>query len=327
MWFSKKTVWCLTIYLAFGLGSARHHHYRRGGETIQNANEHAHLQNHEVPPNSVRPKRESFVDLNNIPNIMRGFAQNLGRGLNSMVQHSQKIASQGHKVVSSGIHSMMHNMPTIIYGNWKPISSPKPSYPVHHPEGSYMSPPPTRPPTSYIPAVPEPYPKPFVPPYTQPTFQPILEPAKPIYTIPEPFVKPEPVYVQPAPTPGPTYIKPFENEVVQLIPEYETGFLLDPEPPKAPPTAPPAPSPSPTPAYVPIVPTIGPEPSLPVMSHGIPEEYSQNPDHIHKISGHTLWYKDLKKLKGKSKMVEGELAKYRPRPPPPGPSLRLLRSH
>ena len=51
--------------------------------------------------------------------------------------------------------------------------------------------------------------------------------------------------------------------------------------------------------------------SLPVMSHGIPEEYSQNPDHIHKISGHTLWYKDLKKLKGKSKMVEGDLAKYR----------------
>ena len=57
----------------------------------------AHLLNHELPPNSVRPKRESFVDLNNIPNIMRGFAQNLGRGLNSMVQHSQKIASQGHK--------------------------------------------------------------------------------------------------------------------------------------------------------------------------------------------------------------------------------------
>ena len=23
------------------------------------------------------------------------------------------------------------------------------------------------------------------------------------------------------------------------------------------------------------------------MTHGIPEEYSQNPDHIHKISGHT----------------------------------------
>ena len=50
---------------------------------------------------------------------------------------------------------------------------------------------------------------------------------------------------------------------------------------------------------------------LSVMTHGIPEEYSQNPDHIHKISGHTLWYKDLKKLKGKSKMVEGDLAKYR----------------
>ena len=55
----------------------------------------------------------------------------------------------------------------------------------------------------------------------------------------------------------------FLFSVVQLVPEYETGFLLDPEPPKAPPTAPPAPSPSPTPAYVPIVPTIAPEPSLP----------------------------------------------------------------
>ena len=49
------------------------------------------------PPGSVRPKRESFVDLDSIPKMMRGFAQNLGRGFNSMVQHSQKIASQGHK--------------------------------------------------------------------------------------------------------------------------------------------------------------------------------------------------------------------------------------
>ena len=79
-----------------------------------------------------------------------------------------------------------------------------------------MQPLPTRPPTTYVPASPEHYipaaPEPFVPPYTQPTFQPILEPAKPIYTIPEPFVKPEPIYVQPEPTPGPTYIKPFEHE-------------------------------------------------------------------------------------------------------------------
>ena len=41
-----------------------------------------------------RAKREGFVDLNSIPNMMRGFAQNLGRGFNNMVQHSQNL---GHK--------------------------------------------------------------------------------------------------------------------------------------------------------------------------------------------------------------------------------------
>jgi len=184
-----------------------------------------------------------------------------------------------------------------------------------------MQPPPPREPlpppvSSYVPAAPEPY----VPPYTQPTFQPVLEPAKPIYTIPEQvFVKPEPVYVKPSPTPGPTYIKPFENEnepigypAIPAVPEYETGFLLDPEAP----TDPPAPS-------YPVVTTEAPKDQI-IMAHGIPAEYSQNPDHIHKIAGHTLWYKNVAKLKGKQKMVEGDLANYRPRPP--GPSLRLLRS-
>lgn len=325
MWLSKKTVWCLMIYLAFGIGSARHH-YRRGGETIPNVNEPAQIfyQEPPPPPGSVRPKRESFVDLDSIPKMMRGFAQNLGRGFNSMVQHSQKIASQGHKVVSETVQNMMHNMPTIIYGNWKPIPSSEPSYPIK--EGSYMQPPPPREPpvSSYVPAAPEPYvppaaPEPYVPPYTQPTFQPVLEPAKPIYTIPEQvFVKPEPVYVKPsAPTPGPSYVKPFENEgtpisypAVPAVPAYETGFLLDPEVP----TEPPAPI---------VITTEAPKDQI-IMAHGIPAEYSQNPEHIHKITGHTLWYKNTKKLKGKQKMVEGDLANYRPRPP--GPSLRLLRS-
>jgi len=364
------------IYLAFGLGSARHH-YRRG-ETIQNANEPAHLLNPEIPTGIIRPKRESFVDLNNIPSMMRGFATSLGRGLSNMVQHSQKIASQGHKFLDSGIHSMMHNMPTIIYGKWKPIPS-KPSYPVH-PEGSYMHPydqPP--PPSSY--AAPEPYrpepesyrpepepyrpepepyippatPEPYVPPYSQPTFQPIIKPAKPIYTIPEVFVKPEPIYVKPAPTPGPIYLKPFETEpediygkpigepisypAVPATPEYEYGFLLDPETPPSPTYPPPSPSPSPTyppspspppsypPSPSPTYPTIvtnGHPTDIPVMSHGIPAEYSQNPEHISSIAGHTLWYKNTKKLVGHPHMVEGDLANYRPRPP--GPSLRLLRS-
>ena len=42
---------------------------------------------------------------------MRGFAQNLGRGLNSMVQHSQKIASQGEN--HSGQNEVAHEKPLI----------------------------------------------------------------------------------------------------------------------------------------------------------------------------------------------------------------------
>jgi len=109
----KAAIWIM-MYLALGLTSAR----RRDGETIQNANE----------PGSggsptIRAKREGFVDLQALPTMMRGFAENLGRGFNSMVQQGHNL---GHKVMSS----VMHNMPTIMYGNWKPITNVKPSYPV-----------------------------------------------------------------------------------------------------------------------------------------------------------------------------------------------------
>ena len=52
-------------------------------------------------------------------------------GLGSMYSTSEKshhpyIFSLFYRMV----HSVMHNMPDIIYGNWKPISSPpKPIYP------------------------------------------------------------------------------------------------------------------------------------------------------------------------------------------------------
>ena len=43
---------------------------------------------------AIRAKREGFVDLQALPTMMRGFAENLGRGFNSMVQQGQNL---GHK--------------------------------------------------------------------------------------------------------------------------------------------------------------------------------------------------------------------------------------
>lgn len=317
----KVAIW-LMMYLTLGLVSSAVPR-RRDGETIQNANE----------PGSptIRAKREGFVDLQSLPTMMRGFADSLGRGFNSMVQQGQNL---GHKVMSS----VMHNMPNIMYGNWKPITSSKPSYPVKEP--SYNPPPP--PVSQYVPYEPQ------EPEYqvidTQ--FQPILEPARPIYkptptstfTKPEPIYKPEPSYAPPSPTPGPIYLKPFETqtedsygkplgEVVQFV-----AVSTTPAPPsdnyvnpfdnafQAVPAIPADDSYTSSvevstynPPVVGIVTTPPPQGQI-IISH-IPEEYSQNPEHISGIAHETLFYKDLKKLHSKPKEVEGSLANYRPKPP------------
>ena len=59
-----------------------------------------------------------------------------------------------------------------------------------------------------------------------------------------------------------------------------------------------------------------------IISH-IPEEYSQNPEHINHIAGDTLFYKDLGKLKAKLKLVEGKKVHHHDKL---GPSLFILRS-
>ena len=41
-----------------------------------------------------RSKREGFVDFDAIPNLMRDFAQNLGRGFNNMVQQGQNLGQR-----------------------------------------------------------------------------------------------------------------------------------------------------------------------------------------------------------------------------------------
>ena len=177
-------------------------------------------------------------------------------------------------------------------------------------------------------------------------FQPILEPARPIYkptptssfTKPEPIYKPEPSYAPPSPTPGPIYLKPFETqtedsygkplgEVVQFV-----AVSTTPAPPsdnyvnpfdnafQAVPAIPADDSYTSSvevstynPPVVGIVTTPPPKGQI-IISH-IPEEYSQNPEHISGIAHETLFYKDLKKLHSKPKEVEGSLANYRPKPP------------
>lgn len=52
------------------------------------------LENGESSTSSVRAKREGFVDFDAIPTMMRGFAHNLGRGLNNMVQQSQNLGQR-----------------------------------------------------------------------------------------------------------------------------------------------------------------------------------------------------------------------------------------
>lgn len=173
-------------------------------------------------------------------------------------------------------------------------------------------------------------------------FQPILEPARPIYK-PTPtttFTKPEPVYKpepSPKPTPGPIYLKPFETQtedsygqplgdpIVQFVasttvapptdyvnPFDTSNFNVHQAIPEDSYTSVEAVSTF-SPPVVSIVTTKPPKDQI-IISH-IPEEYSQNPDHISGIAHSTLFYKDLKKLKSKPKEVEGSLANYRPKPP------------
>jgi len=336
---SRKKVWWFlcNVVLILSLCEARNRRRQDEIKPIQNAN---------VQESAGRAKREGFVDLNSIPNMMRGFAQNLGRGFNNMVQHSQNL---GHKVV----HNVMHNMPTIIYGNWKPITNSKPSYPQVS-ESSYQP----RPTPSYV------YPAPtqslpIDPP--KPSFKPIIEPAKPIYTVskPEPvFIKPEPVYVKP--TPGPIYTKPLNEDsygkpvgqplgqltqpqpvgqslgqlthptpisqpvgqaltTLQPLQPFENSFTQYPAIPDSHPTVV-----SSNPVITTFV-TSAPPPAqigegffseIPEISEisNIPDEYSQNPDHVDHIAGNTLFYKDLSKLHAKQKLVEGQLANYKPKP-------------
>ena len=44
--------------------------------------------------NGVRDKREGFVDLDVLPHAMRGFANNIGKGFSSMVQHGNNLGQK-----------------------------------------------------------------------------------------------------------------------------------------------------------------------------------------------------------------------------------------
>ena len=209
----------------------------------------------------------------------------------------------------------------------KPIS-PSPQYPPSNypppapqptPSSSYNHPEPT-------------YTPPFKPIYTIP--DPIIVKPKPIK--PEPvYVKPEPVYVpapspspSPSPSPEPSYVSSTISNSYEVadtfsFPEepeddsYGTpvGQTIDADPVPAVPAVAAVPAVPAVPEAVPAVPAI-PDNHVTVQTerpiiirtetpkelHGqiiishIPEEYSQNPDHIHHITGDTLFYKDLGKI-------------------------------
>lgn len=211
---------------------------------------------------------------------------------------------------------MMHNMPNIIYGNWKPISTAaasKPLYPAPH-----KAPPPTVIQSTYAPSISFDY--------IEPQFQPIIEPARPIYS-PTPssepiFVKPEPVYVKP--TPGPIYVKPFEESNDDTYGQPLTGVVLNGGSSNSvqpfeevtftgfPAISSSTGSTTTTGFFSNIASTPEPGPVSPPVE--VVEEYSQNPQHVNLIASDTLFYKDLAKLKTKPKQVEGDLANYRPKP-------------
>ena len=89
--------------------------------------------------------------------------------------------------------------------------------------------------------------------------------------------------------------------------EDDIGFLLNPGPPSDhsfPPFT--------TPTY-PIVTTEASKNPNSVLNE-IPEDFSQNPEHISMISQYPISYKDTDKLIGKPKLVGGSLTNYRPRP-------------
>ena len=115
---------------------------------------------------------------------------------------------------------------------------------------------------------------------------------------PKPYIPPHPVIKPNNPTTKPVR---FENESVKhlLHPEHlEPGFESHSN------TSPP---PFTTPKY----PTITDEyKSL----EEVPQEFSQNPNHISVISEYTLFYDETDKFRGKPKLVEGDLENYRPRP-------------
>jgi len=117
-------------------------------------------------------------------------------------------------------------------------------------------------------------------------------------------------YITSKPAPYIPTSKPirFENDKLhEQSLEDDIGFLLNPGPPSDhsfPPFT--------TPTY-PIVTTEASKNQNSVLNE-IPEDFSQNPEHISMISQYPISYKDTDKLIGKPKLVGGSLTNYHPRP-------------
>ena len=70
-----------------------------------------------------------------------------------------------------------------------------------------------------------------------------------------------------------------------------------------------------TPSYsIFVTPPEGPKDEFDTATNQILEDFSQDPEHVSPISEFNLFYEETDKLRGKPKLVGGNLENYRPRP-------------
>lgn len=258
------------------------------------------LEHRQVDPDHapVRAKREGFVDLSAIPEMMMDMLSSFGHGLSSMMGYSQQVT---HHMVH-GLHNAVRPKepvryhesqgasykkpppPKVFYGSWTPIFS-KPSY--KPPQPSYQQP--SHPaPVQYVPSSQDSYGSPAAEPvgssdsYGTPVAHPVTSPP---YQ-PPPTPNYVPVTAAPYQPPStPSYQPPAPEEPYQT--PYEPSPSVDPIT-NFHPTS--------TPLHGTFSSPHGQSVEVPE-GHSPPAEYTDDKGHVDPILSNTLFYKDTKKIK------------------------------
>lgn len=150
-----------------------------------------------APPASIRIKREGFFDFGSLPNMMRGFAHSVGKGLTNMMHSAGRMVNQ---VMYRGQYRPISTRPVAHQGPYQVV---EPAYHHHHPPAPAH--PPIQP-TTHVVHKPEPiqpaagiesYGSPSAGPI-QPAFKPVVQPPyepsyQPTFQPPSTAFKPSPV--------------------------------------------------------------------------------------------------------------------------------------